>query len=183
MIQTTHDRWRQLSQRERTLVLLGGTVVGLALVLVIAVDPLLSILDRLEREAVRKEKELIALATLSQDYATKRARLVEMERRMPAIDSGFSLLTFMEEATITANVREWMTGMQPQVQVLAQGYRETMVELRLEGVQLPELLDLLRAIEQAPYEVRVRHLQIRPKFNTPEYLDVTLRVLTYAKGE
>jgi general secretion pathway protein M len=163
------------------MVLLGGAVVGLALIFVTAVDPLLSILDRLERQAVRKEKDLIALAQLSQDYATKRARLVELERHMPASDSGFSLLTFMEEAAITANVREWITGMQPQVQVLAQDYRETVVELRLEGVQLPELLDLLRAIEQAPFEVRVRHLQIRPKFNTPEYLDVTLRVLSYSK--
>jgi general secretion pathway protein M len=178
----THDRWRQMSQRERTMVLLGGAVVGLALVFVTAVDPLLSILDRLERQAIRKEKDLIALAQLGRAYATKRARLVELERHMPGIDSGFSLLTFMEEAVITANVREWMTSMQPQVQVPAQGYREAVVELRLEGVQFPELLDLLRAIEQAPYEVRVRHLQIRPKFNHPEYLDVTLRVLSYAKS-
>jgi general secretion pathway protein M len=163
------------------MVLLGGAVFGLALVFVIAVDPLLSILDRLERQAVRKEREIIELVQLSQDYATKRARLVELERQMPALDSDFSLLTFMEEAAMTANVREWITGIQPQVQGLAQGYRETAVELRLEGVQLLELLDLLRAIEQAPYEVRVRHLQIRPKFNTPEYLDVTLRVLSYAK--
>jgi general secretion pathway protein M len=183
MIQTAHDRWRQMSQRERTMVLLGGAVVGLALVFVTAVDPFLSILDRLERQAIRKEKDLIELTKLGQAYATKRARLVEMERQMPAIDSDFSLLTFMEEAAITANVREWITGMQPHVQVLAQGYRETVVELRLEGVQFPELLDLLRAIDEAPYDVRVRHLQIRPKFNTPEYLDVTLRVLSYAKSE
>jgi general secretion pathway protein M len=171
-----------MSQRERIMVLLGGAVVGLALFFITVVDPLLSILDRLERQAIRKEKDIIELTKLSQDYTTKRARLAEAERHMPAIDSDFSLLTFMEGAAMTANVHEWMTGMQPQMHVLAQGYRETVVELRLEGVQFPELLDLLLIIEQAPCDIRVRHLQIRPKFNNPEYLDVNLRVLSYAKG-
>jgi general secretion pathway protein M len=179
---STHESWRNLSPRERTIVLLGGTVVGLTLLFLTVVDPLLTILERLERETVRKQREITELMRLGQEYTMKRERLAEAERRMPPSDSPFSLLTFLEEAAMTADVREWITGMQPQVQVLAQGYQETVVELRLEGVQSHELLDLLLAIEQAPYDVRVRHLQIRPKFNTPEYLDVNLRVLSYAKG-
>jgi general secretion pathway protein M len=49
-------------------------------------------------------------------------------------------------------------------------------------VQLPELLELLVAIDQAPYELQVRHLQIRPKFDNPINLDATVRVVSYAKG-
>ena len=82
----------------------------------------------------------------------------------------------------TAQVRERITGMQPQVQTLAQGYQETAVDLRLEGVQLPELLALLAVIDQAPYDLHVRHLQIRPKFDNPVNLDATVRVLSYAKS-
>ena len=182
MIQTTRERWRQMSQRERRIVLLGGAVAGFALIFVIIGDPLLTIVERLDRQAVRKQKDIMELARLGQDYAMKREHLVEVERRMPAPESRFSLLTFMEEATMTVGVREWMTSMQPQVQLLTQGYQGTVVELRLEGVQLPELLDLLLVIEQAPYDIRVRHLQVRPKFNNPVYLDVNLRVLSYAKG-
>ncbi len=170
-----------MSQRERRIVWLGGALTGFALIFVTIGDPLLTMLERLDRQAVRKQRDSTELARLGQDYATKRARLAVVERRMPALHSHFSLLTFMEEATMTAGVREWMTGMQPQVQLLAQGYQETVVELRLEGVQLSELLDLLLAIEQAPYDVQVRHLQIRPKLNNPVYLDVNLRVLSHAK--
>lgn len=171
-----------MSPREQMVVTLGGIVVGIALIFVTIGDPLLTILDGLERQAVRKQKDIIELAKLGQEYATKRARLAEAERRLPGLDSHFSLLTFMEEAAMTTGVREWMTGMRPQLQLLAQGYQETVVELRLEGVQLHELLDLLLVIEQAPYGLRVRHLQIRPKSNNPVYLDVNLRVLSYAKG-
>lgn len=182
MMQTLRERWQQMSQRERTIVLVGGLVVGLSLLFVLVVDPLLAKLDRLERQAVRKQKDVRELALLSQEYATKRDRLAKAEARMPAPDSQFSLLTFMEEAATTAGVREWITGMQPQVQSLAQGYQETAVDLRLEGVQLPELLALLITIDQAPYDLQVRHLQIRPKFDNPVYLDATVRVLSYAKG-
>jgi general secretion pathway protein M len=160
----------------------GGIVAGLSLLFVLVIDPVLARLDRLERQALRKQKDIKELALLSREYAEKRARLAKVESRMPAADGQFSLLTFMEEAATAAHVRERIAGMQPQVQSLAQGYQETAVDLRLEGVQLPELLALLVAIEQAPYELHVRHLQIRPKFDNPVNLDATVRVLSYAKG-
>ena len=182
MMQTIQDRWRQMSPRERVIVLVGGILAGLSLLFVLALDPLLAKLDRLERQANRKQKDIGELALLSQDYTIKRDRLAKAESRLPSPDSQFSLLTFLEEATTRAGARDWITAMQPQVQSLAQGYQETAVDLRLEGVQLPELLALLVAIDQAPYDLQVRHLQIRPKFDNPIYLDATVRVLSYAKG-
>jgi general secretion pathway protein M len=182
MMQSFRERWHQMSKRERTLVMAGGIVLGLSLLFLLIVDPLLDKLDRLERQTVRKQKDLAELTALSQGYLTKRDRLVKIESRMPANDSHFSLLTFMEEAATTAQVRERITSMQPQVQSLAQGYEETAVDLRLDGIQLPELLALLVAIDRAPYDLHVRHLQIRPKFDNPVNIDATVRVLSYAKS-
>ncbi|MBX3326670.1 MAG: type II secretion system protein GspM [Nitrospira sp.] len=182
MMHNFRERWHHMSQRERMLVLAGGVVVGFSLLFVLIVDPLLDNLERLDRQAVRKQKELTELASLGQSYLTKRDRLSKIEGRMPAAESHFSLLTFMEEAATTAQVRERITSMQPHVQSLAQGYQETAVDLRLEGIQLPELLAFLATIDQAPYDLHVRHLQIRPKFDNPVNLDATVRVLSYAKS-
>lgn len=182
MMHGFRERWHHMSKRERMLVLVGGIVIGLSLLFILIVDPLLDNLDRLERQAMRKQKDLAELALLGQSYLAKRDRLNKVESRMPATESHFSLLTFMEEAATTAQVRERITGMQPHVQSSAQGYQETTVDLRLEGVQLPELLAFLAAIDQAPYDLQVRHLQIRPKFDNPVNLDATVRVLSYAKS-
>ena len=182
MTQSFRERWRQMSQRERTLLLAGGIVFGLSLLFVLIIDPLLDSLDRLERQEVRKQKDLAELAVLGQAYLAKRDRLFKIESRMPGVDSHFSLLTFMEEAATSAHVRERITGMQPQQQSLAQGYEETAVDLRLEGIRLPDLLALLVAIDQAPYDLHIRHLQIRPKFDNPVNIDATVRVLSYAKS-
>lgn len=182
MMQTFRERWRQMSNRERVIVLAGGVVVALSLLFVLVVEPLLTKLERLERQANRKQKEITELALLSQDFIAKRERLTKAESRLPESGGQFSLMTFVEEATTAIQVRDRITGMQPQVQALAQGYQETAVDLRLEGVQLPEVLALLVAIDQAPYSLQVPHLQIRPKFDNPVNLDATIRVLSYAKG-
>jgi general secretion pathway protein M len=182
MMQSFQERWRQMSQRERTIVLVGGLVLGFSLFFVVIVDPLLDKLDLLGRQEVRKQKDLAELAGLGQSYLVKRDRLAKAESRMPGPDSHFSLLTFMEEAATTAHIRERITSMQPQQQALAQGYEETAVDLRLDGIQVPDLLALLVAIDHAPYDLHVRHLQIRPKFDNPVNIDATIRVLSYAKS-
>lgn len=182
MMHQLRERWQQLAPRERNVLLAGGVVVAASLVFLLVVDPLLSTLDRLDRQAAKKQRESGELAALGADYADKRARLTRAEQRMPATDAGFSLLAFIEEAANQAHVRERIAGMQPQVQALAPGYQETAVDLRLDGVQLPELMALLLAMEQAPYDLQVRHLQVRPKFDNPVNLDATVRVVSYAKG-
>ncbi|MDH5667606.1 MAG: type II secretion system protein M [Nitrospira sp.] len=182
MMDTVRERWQHLSQRERLIVSIGGVIIGLSLLFVLIVDPLLAKYDRLDRQEVRKQKELRELTDLTRNYETKRERLTKAEQRLPDAASRFSLLTFMEEAAGSARIRDHIAGMQPQVQTLPEGYEETAVDLRLEGVQLPELLALLVAIDRAPYTLHVRHLKIRPKFDNPVNLDATVRVLSYAKG-
>jgi general secretion pathway protein M len=100
---------------------------------------------------------------------------------MPIPPAQFSLLAFMEEATTTAQIRDRIVGMQPQAPIVVQGYQETAVDLRLDGVSLPQILALLVAIGQAPYDVQVHHLQMKPKYDNPVNLDATLRIVTYAK--
>lgn len=182
MMHQLRERWKHLAPRERTMLMIGGVITAVSLLFILLVDPLLSTLDRLDRQAGKKQKESSELALLAQEYTVKHARLVKAESRMPTADSGFSLLAFLEDAANTAHIRDRIAGMQPQMQTLPQGYQETAVDLRLEGVQLPELLALLTEIEQAPYDLHVRHFQVRPKFDNPMNLDATIRVLSYVKG-
>lgn len=181
MIQTLTERWQRCSPRERKLLLIGAAAVAASLVFLVIVDPLLSRLDKLDRQLSRKQKDIQELAIIARAYAGKQTKLTELEQRLPPADGQFSLLAFMEEATTSAQIRDRIVGMQPQNPTVIQGYQETAVDLRLDGVQLPQLLALLVAIERAPYDIQVRHLQLKPKFDNPTNLDATLRIVTYAK--
>lgn len=180
-MQMLKERWQHFSQRERIIVAAGVTVVAAALVFLVVIDPLMATIDKLDRQARRKAKDSQELALVAQEYVVKQARIAKLEQRMPNPPAQFSLLAFMEEATTTAQIRDRIVGMQPQAPIVVQGYQETAVDLRLDGVSLPQILALLVAIEQAPYDVQVHHLQMKPKYDNPVNLDATLRIVTYAK--
>ena len=182
MMYKLRERWQQFSDRERVIVAVGGLVVAAALVFLLIVDPFLATIDKLERQAVRKLKESHELAQLVHEYGAKQTRLAKLEERMPPPSAQFSLMAFMEQVTTAVQVRERNVGTQPQSPTVVQGYQETAVDLRLDGVQLPQILALLVALEQAPYEVQVRHLQIKPKYDNPVNLDAAFRIVSYAKA-
>ena len=181
MMQMLKERWHHFSQRERIIVAAGVTVVAAALIFLLIIDPLMDTIDKLDRQALRKAKDSQELMLVAQEYVAKQARIAKLEERMPIPPAQFSLLAFMEEATTTAQIRDRITGMQPQAAAIVQGYQETAVDLRLDGVSLPQILALLVAIERAPYDVQVHHLQMKPRYDNPANLDATLRIVTYAK--
>ena len=181
MMQALKERWQHFSQRERIIVAVGGAMVAATLVFLLIIDPLIESIDKLDRQAKRRAKDSQELALVAQEYIVKQGRIAKLEERMPVPPAQFSLLAFMEEATTTAQIRDRIVGMQPQAPVVVQGYQETAVDLRLDGVSLPQLLALLVAIEEAPYDVQVHHLQMKPRYDNPVNLDATLRIVTYAK--
>jgi general secretion pathway protein M len=181
MMQILQERWRHLASRERMIVMAGGGVVLASLLFLLVVDPLLARIDRLDRQVVRKSKDRSELSVLAAEYASKQARVAKLEQRLPP-PGQFSLLAFMEEAAASVQIRDRIVGMQPQQPTTLQGYQEMSVDLRLDGVQLPQLLALLVALQQAPYDVQVRHLQVKPKYDNPVNLDATLRIVSYEKA-
>ena len=182
MMAVLQERWRHLAARERMILMIGGAVVIASLLFLLIVDPLLARIDKLERQTMKKSKERVELSALAAEYAAKQARVAKLEQRLPNGDGQFSLLAFMEEAAASVQIRDRIVGMQPQQGTTQHGYQETAVDLRLDGVQLPQLLALLVALEQAPYDVQVHHLQIKPKYDNPVNLDATLRLVSYAKA-
>ena len=182
MMATLQERWRYLAARERMILALGAAVVIASLLFLLIVDPLMARIDKVERQTARKSKERVELAALAADYTAKQARVARLQQRLPNGDGQFSLLAYMEEAAASVQIRDRIVGMQPQQGTTQHGYQETAVDLRLDGVQLPQLLALLVALEQAPYDVQVHHLQIKPKYDNPVNLDATLRIVSYAKA-
>lgn len=123
-MQMLKERWRQFSQRERIIVAAGGSVVAVALVFLLIVDPLMTSIDKLDRQAKRKAKDSQELALVAQDYVVKQARIAKLEQRMPIPPAQFSLLAFMEEATTTAQIRDRIVGMQPQAPLLSKATKK-----------------------------------------------------------
>lgn len=183
MRQAIQQRWTALSSRERMIVLTAGGLLAAGLLFALAIDPMLEQLDQLDRQAAGKQRAIRELTGLGAEYATARARLTRLEERMAAGQGKFSLLSYLEEAASYAQVRDRITGMQPQISPPTQGYKEMSVELRLDGVQMPQVVALLVKLEDSPYLLQVKRLQIKPRFDAPHLLEATLMVSTYEKAQ
>lgn len=171
-----------MSGRERA-ILLGGGILGiLSLGFVLIVDPWLESLDRLDRQISRAQHHQRELRSLGAQAAILRGRVKAVEAKLEAAQGHFALLPFLEEAATAALVRDRITAMQPQATTPAQGYTETAVEVRLEGVLLPDLLAFLLKVENSPYLIQVKRVQLRPRFDSPHLLEATVLVSTHEKA-
>lgn len=181
MRHTIQQRWAGLTGRERLVVCVLGLFIVAALLLTLVIDPLLENLDLLDRQLEAKQRTLGQLALVGTDYARERAQLTEFDQRIMAAKGTFSLLSYLEEASAAAHVREQIAAMQPQATVSSEGYKETSAELRLAGVSFPSLLKLLAKLEESPYLLQIKRLQFKPRMDAPHRFDATLTVSAYDK--
>lgn len=181
MTMKLQERWANLAGRARVIVAGGGLVAAASLLFALVVDPMLERRDLLDRQIARNHRAIGELAVAGPEYAAARARLAQIETRIAGGKGKFSLLPYMEEATGAAQVRDRIVSMEPQQAPSAQGYKETAVELRLEGLRFQELLGLLVKLETSPYRLQVQRLQVKPRFDAAHLLEVTLLVATHEK--
>lgn len=181
MLRQLTDRWTKLSARERLVLTIGGGIVAAIMGFAFVVDPWLAHLDHLDRQIARTQRNLQELGGLGPEYTRSHARLAALEQRMAAGAGTFSLLPFLEDTAEAAGVRDHITAMHPQPGTPLQGYTETAVEMKLEQVAFPDVLDLLVKLEEAPALLQVKRLQIVPRFDSPHVLDTTILVAAYQK--
>lgn len=175
------QRWNALSHRERVLVLGGGLIAAASLYFVLGIAPLLDDLDVLEQQRLRKQRAIRELAQLGAEHASLQGRLTRLESRFSGGKSNFSLLSFLEEAAVHSQIRDRIAAMQPQAVAPSLGYRESQVEVRLDAVPFPSLLAFLSNLESSPRLLYVKRVQMKARYDAPEYLDATIRVSTFEK--
>ena len=164
-----------LAPRERRLVMLAGvaalTVVGLAIF-----STLRSTHSNLERRIAAKEKELAGIQQLRETYLALRQETDLLYTDAKSRPADFSLFSFLEGVGSRAMPREKITAMNPSNRALGNDFVEDTVEMRIGGVNLAELVELLYRLRRGPVPLRVSRLSLRKRFNDPTAFDVTVSV-------
>jgi len=170
------DLWRRLSWREQLVLGWGAVIVLGLLVYMTAVDPLLQRMAMLDRLIPQKQKELEQLNRLREEYGRLKGRVDEDVRSM---GTDFSLATFAEKTVLDKVGKPHLAGIKPQPELPFENYQEVAVEVRLEQVQLGQIVSFLSGLEQAPQRLRVKRLEIKSRFNEPDLLDAAITVAVY----
>ena len=161
----------RLSPREQRFVMVAALVSLSALLYLLIVDPLWQMQIDLRARVAAKERELQELVALRREYLAAKA---EAEHLQVAEGTNFSPVGFLE--TLARNVvgQEKVTAITPTSQENRAGASFNTIELKLSGVSLRELVELLHKIETADSMLHAHRLSIKKRYKDPYTFDVLL---------
>jgi general secretion pathway protein M len=168
-----------LGGREKLVIIAGGVVVALVLFYRFGLSPALERLRTLDRLVAVKERDLHEMKTLRETYLAQKGLMEEVNRSLAQRGQDFAIFSFLEELANKTGIKNNIIYMKPALTTPGELFRESSVEMRLEGIALQQLTRYLYDIEQAPQLLRIRRMHIKPRPANPDQLDVTFQVSTF----
>jgi general secretion pathway protein M len=169
----------KLGGRERLVIIAGGIAVALLVFYRFGLSPTLERLRTLDRLLAVKERDLHQMKALRDTYLAQKRLLEEVNRNLGQRGQDFAIFSFLEDLANKTGIKDNIKYMNPAVTTPGELFRESSVEMRLEGIALQQLTRYVYDIERAPQLLRVRRMHIKPRPANPDLLDVTFQVSTF----
>lgn len=168
----------RLSTRERGIIAAAAAfLVGVAAWLGVW-EPLNEHMNLLDRKLEAKRAEHREIQTLAERFGHLKERIGRIEADLHRT-RDFSILSYLEGLATRERVKDRIVQMKPKGGETTRFYRESAVEIKMERVRLNELGSYLFQVENSPELLRIKQLQIRPRFDDPDQLDVKFQVSAY----
>jgi type II secretory pathway component PulM len=161
----------KLEERDKKILIYGGIAAGLILLYTLVLSPLYTDLSRKRAAIPRKERDLVEMRVLKDQYIEMQQRLQQLQAQ--AAKRG-PLLTEIENITKRTNLSGKIVSLKPQTGVQAGNFKESIVEVRLDNIALYDVVNYVNQLEKAM--LRIRKLYFKPRFDNPKLLNATILV-------
>ena len=169
--------YQRLSGRERMLVGLAGGALLVVALYTLLWEPLEEGRLQLARRIQVKGNELQEMQHMREVYLDLLNQFELRQKIIDKADPKFSLFPHIEATVGQVVGREKITSMNPQNKELGGGAsREESVEIKLTGVTLEQLGDLMYRIEKSAQPLRLTRMQVKKRVREPQTFDVTATV-------
>ncbi len=163
-----------LSPREANL-LYGAAATTLVLFVWLGVyDPMASTLEGLDRQIETARRDASLIAALVDRHRTLRQEVAELEGGGSA--EGASLFAQLESTAVPIIGRERIVSMNPSSRPVGDRFEEDIVDMRLEGVPLRDVIELLYTVEYRDPPMRLTRAVFKREYKDPSLIDATLVV-------
>ena len=183
LIGQARGRYQKLESRERRLIQVAAGLVGVLILYNIVYLPIVGIGTGLNDKIEQRQRDLLSVRRLTATYAMLKTNLATAEHRTVPQNKDFSLFSILEASLTTSLGRDKIGSITPgSDRTLSDGFTEHSVQLKLQNVNLAQLVDALYAIGSMsqPVGVSAFHIQ-RHSENTHAY-DVDLTCVALARN-
>jgi general secretion pathway protein M len=174
--------FRNLQTRERLFVGGAGAALILFLLFKLMIGPMLDRSAALDRQIVGARSQLTELRTMQQDYQRQKSVVDNINNQLKK-QPNFAIFSRLEELAGQTGIRNKILHMKPIVSTPSEVYNEESVEVRMEGITLEQLVRYLHQVENSPQLLKIKRLEMKPRFDNRQILLATFRVSAFTLKE
>ena len=168
----------RISRRDRLVLAVGAAFVLLFLVFQFAVFPLLDGRERLRRGIASRRAALAEMQTLQIRYRELHGKANSLQDQLEAREGDFSLFSFLEQKAAEAEVKKHIAYMKPSATADDGPFKEVLVEMKLQGITLQQLVDFLQLVESPAKIVALKRISIQENKKDKGTLNVIMQVVS-----
>lgn len=183
LIAQARGRYQKLEPRERILVQIAAGLVGVFLIYNLIYMPIVDLSSGLQNKIVQRQQDLAEVHRLAATYAQLKANLASAERHTVPLGKDFSLFSVVEASMTKSVGRQKIGSITPgSDRKLADGFTEFSVQLKLDDVNLAQLVDALYGINSLSMTIGVSNIRIQRRTQDTHSYDVDLTCVALAKN-
>ncbi len=183
LIAQARGRYQKLEPRERILVQIAAGLVGVFIIYNLIYMPIVDLSSGLQNKIVQRQQDLAEVRRLAATYAQLKANLASAERHTVPLGKDFSLFSVVEASMTKSVGRAKIGSITPgSDRKLADGFTEYSVQLKLDNVNLAQLVDALYGINSLSMPIGVSNIRIQRRTKDTHSYDVDLTCVALAKN-
>jgi type II secretory pathway component PulM len=176
-------RYQKLEPRERILVQIAAGLVGVFLIYNLVYIPIVDLSSGLEEKITQRQNELVLVRRLAATYAQLKGDVANAERHTVPLGKDFSLFSVVEASMTKSVGHEKIGSITPgSDRKLSDGFTEYSVQLKLDNVNLTQLVDALYGINSLSMPIGVSTIRIQRRTQDTHSYDVDLTCVALAKN-
>jgi type II secretory pathway component PulM len=177
------SRYQKLERRERRLVKAAGAVLALFLVYTFIYSPISDWRDSLDTTLDTRHHEIGEVQHLVDTYLQRKKELQAAERNTVPMGKDFSLFSVIESSLTKSVGHDKIASITPSAdRKLTDGFVQYSVELKLQDVNLGQVVDALYGVKNLSAPVAVSAMRITRRIQDPHTYDVEMTCIALAKG-
>lgn len=136
-----------------------------------------------ESRVAAKRAELAAFDKLRDEYSTGLSIVAPLEKKLNQTRPGRPVGSIIEEMASGIGIKKNVASFKPLETRSDKGYEQSGVEVKLEGVTLNQLMNLIYGMERHESLLLVREFSMKSRFDNPDLFDARLQVELVGKKQ
>ena len=181
-VASARGRYQKLESRERVLVQIAGALVALFIAFNLVYLPIQAALGGLGDRIQARQHDAVEVAHMMRAYQRLRVDLATMRTRTVAASGDFSLFSVVEQALTRAPGKDKIGSITPAEKAIPGGMTQYTVELKLNALSLPQIVDTLYGLSALSVPVTVSTLHVTRRSQDQHSFDVEMTCVALGRN-